>query len=477
MAASNILIVSIFDEQSSAERAIEDLHNVGIPSDRISYAGGNAPANEGGGLLDSIKSLFYERTSNDVFSDLNNMGVPQEEAHYYAQQYEAGRSIVAVQPDNLSQDAVTILHSNGGYGYRGDWNRASSEKFTETASATTESDSAQMPQSVNQQAAPMDDQTGTRRDAMASPVGNVSGSEASTPNQDADTPMFTSQRRYADAMSAGNATNQDVNNPDYSNQQPATNVNTQGATTSNSADQQTYVNPNQQSVSTPGQPVYTDPNQQNINTPNQQSYVDPNRSSMSNPSPPAQQADADPNRSSMNNPSAPAQQASTDPNRSGMNDPNQQAYTDPNRPAMSNPNQQAYVDPSQQSVNNPNASSQQAYNNPSQQGVNNPSAPGQQAYADPNQQGINNPNPPSQQAYTDPAMYNQGMNNPDYVNRQTGTDPTQSRSTDNPSVNAPQNQSDNPDVYRMRTEHTKGSSDADQDSERDQRDTNNHNPL
>lgn len=273
MATNNTTIVSIFDERSNAEHAIEDLYNAGIPSDRISYSGGSTSATSGGGFFESIMSLFtggHNRTSHDVLNDLNNMGIPQDEAQYYVQQYDTGRTIVAIQPDNLSQDALTILRSNGGYDYQGNWNRASSEKFTQTTSTGTPSDSTYRSQNVNQQTASTNDQAETG--ATTSPASKVAGTETGTSNQDANTPTFTSQRRYADSTSASSTNNPAVNNPDYT-----TNTSNQGTTTPNNPGQQAYVDPNRQGFSNPSQQAYTDPTQssntynQNVNTPQNQS--------------------------------------------------------------------------------------------------------------------------------------------------------------------------------------------------------------
>ncbi len=273
MATNNITIVSIFDEQSSAEHAIEDLYNAGIPSDRINYSRGSTSETSGGGFLESIKSLFtggHDKTSHDVLNDLNNMGIPQEEAQYYAQQHDAGRTIVAIQPENLSQDALTILRSNGGYDYQGNWNRASAAKFAQTTSTGTTSDNTYRSQNVNQQTASTNDRTET--DATTSPASNIASTETGAYNQDANAPKFTSQRRYADSTSASSINNPDVNNPNNT-----TNTSNQGPTAPSNPSQQAYVEPNRQSFSNPSQQAYTDHTQsgntynQNANAPQNQS--------------------------------------------------------------------------------------------------------------------------------------------------------------------------------------------------------------
>jgi len=117
MTVQRRLIVAVFNERSSAENAIEQLYNAGVSSDRISYSGEKAGV-AGGGFLESIKNLFggtHTHTPTDVMQDLSNMGLAEDEAQYYAQEYAAGRTIVAVHPDEQSQNVLTILQSGGGY--------------------------------------------------------------------------------------------------------------------------------------------------------------------------------------------------------------------------------------------------------------------------------------------------------------------------------------------------------------------------
>lgn len=117
MAVQRALIVAVFNERVSAERAIEQLYNAGVASDRISYSGKGAGTAEGG-FLESVKNLFggtHTYTPNDVMHDLANMGLPEDEAQYYSREYATGRTIVAVHPDEHSQDILAILQNSGGY--------------------------------------------------------------------------------------------------------------------------------------------------------------------------------------------------------------------------------------------------------------------------------------------------------------------------------------------------------------------------
>ncbi len=110
-------IVGVFNDSVGAERAIEALYNSGFTSDQISYSG--KPAK--GGFFETIKHLFSgteQESTADIFeNDLTGMGLSQDEAHYYAREYQAGHPIVAVSSDGREREAETVLRDNGGYGY------------------------------------------------------------------------------------------------------------------------------------------------------------------------------------------------------------------------------------------------------------------------------------------------------------------------------------------------------------------------
>ncbi len=120
MAMRNSTLVGVFDERAQAENAIEQLHSAGIPDDQITYSGSTASA--GSGFVAAIKSFFTggdtSANVNSLFSDLTGMGLSQDEAQYYANQYQVGHAILAVNAAERWQDAQVILTSNGAYTYR-----------------------------------------------------------------------------------------------------------------------------------------------------------------------------------------------------------------------------------------------------------------------------------------------------------------------------------------------------------------------
>ena len=137
MSTRNSTLVGVFDERAQAEAAIEQLHEAGIPDEQISYSGASSA---GGGFLAGIKSLFTgeDASNQSLVSDLTNMGLSQDEASYYDNEYKAGHYIVAVNPGSRAQDAQTILNSGGAYNYA---SRSSSADYNTANTGSAQSGS------------------------------------------------------------------------------------------------------------------------------------------------------------------------------------------------------------------------------------------------------------------------------------------------------------------------------------------------
>ena len=112
---STSTIVGVFRDRATAEQAMEELRTIGFDRDQIRYAGPGTV----GSFLDDIKSLFTgPNTSGSVLAnDLSNMGLSDKEARYYANEYNNGNSILAVNATGREQDAANILHKYGAYNY------------------------------------------------------------------------------------------------------------------------------------------------------------------------------------------------------------------------------------------------------------------------------------------------------------------------------------------------------------------------
>lgn len=96
----NPIVVGVFQNEADAKRAIDDLRNAGFAKDQLGFA-----LREGGAV-----------TAN-LLDDLTNLGVPQDRANYYNQQYTAGRPVVSVRADGREQEAATILGNYGATGF------------------------------------------------------------------------------------------------------------------------------------------------------------------------------------------------------------------------------------------------------------------------------------------------------------------------------------------------------------------------
>jgi hypothetical protein len=62
---------------------------------------GNNPYNDG--FISGVKSLFTgeDATTGTLSNDLADLGLIQDEAHYYEHQYQAGHAIIAVRGNTL----------------------------------------------------------------------------------------------------------------------------------------------------------------------------------------------------------------------------------------------------------------------------------------------------------------------------------------------------------------------------------------
>ena len=112
---STSTIVGVFRDRATAEQAMEELRNTGFDRDHIRYAGPGTV----GSFLDDIKSLFTgpNASGSVLANDLSNMGLSDEEAQYYANEYNNGNSILAVNATDRKQEATNILHRYGAYNY------------------------------------------------------------------------------------------------------------------------------------------------------------------------------------------------------------------------------------------------------------------------------------------------------------------------------------------------------------------------
>lgn len=158
---SQLTVVGVFHDRQTAQQAVDDLHAAGFPEDDIGFAmrdagavdgGSTHSAGEGGagsgavagmltggvvgGIAAAAVSLLVPgigpvigggilatvlggaaagAAAGGVLGALVGMGVPEEEARYYDQEFAAGRAIVTVRAGTRYQEASAILGRHGGY--------------------------------------------------------------------------------------------------------------------------------------------------------------------------------------------------------------------------------------------------------------------------------------------------------------------------------------------------------------------------
>lgn len=108
------IVTGVFSDDAQAQQAMNDLQNAGFSSDQIRYSvhkGGN-------GILDSLA----------------NLGLPQNEANFYNDEFLAGRTIVTINTNDRQQEAYDILMRNGAYD--------ANSRMGQTANATAQTDQA-----------------------------------------------------------------------------------------------------------------------------------------------------------------------------------------------------------------------------------------------------------------------------------------------------------------------------------------------
>src|SRR5450631_1571289 len=144
--------VGVFTDRAQAEQAINDLHNLGFTDKQIGYVVRNAgnelgdptpaglrteivvtdavsvgvfggilgaaasllipgfgPAIAGGILAATLGGAAIGAAAGGLIGALTNMGVPEEEAHYYQNEFESGRILVTVQAAGRQQEVLDLL--------------------------------------------------------------------------------------------------------------------------------------------------------------------------------------------------------------------------------------------------------------------------------------------------------------------------------------------------------------------------------
>jgi len=155
-------VVGVFRDRTQADQAMDALNNAGFDRSQIHFAGPGTKGN----FLDDIKSLFVGQSTsgNDKTNNFTNMGLSDEEAQYYSNEYNNGNSIVTVQAPDREQEALNVLHSYNAYTYQDNSASAGPANYTQQPAYAEQSDY----NTTNQEAPVQDTQSQYQADGQPS---------------------------------------------------------------------------------------------------------------------------------------------------------------------------------------------------------------------------------------------------------------------------------------------------------------------
>jgi uncharacterized protein (TIGR02271 family) len=133
--ASNI-VVAAFTDETQAQKAMNDLMAAGFSGDQIRHS----VRRDGMGLTDA----------------LTNLGLSDNEANFFNQEFENGRTIVSVTTDDRMDEARNILMQDGGYDFN---TRMGSTSAYATSTQTTDYNQANYAQTAGTQTTDYSNQT------------------------------------------------------------------------------------------------------------------------------------------------------------------------------------------------------------------------------------------------------------------------------------------------------------------------------
>ncbi len=114
------LVVGVFQDERQAKNAIDQLRAAGFGYDQVGVA-----MREGGAV------------TKNLLDDLTKLGVPQDRASYYDNEFRSGRTVVSVRPDGRDQEVMSILRNNGAYDYNQSATSTQNAGYAQTNTANT----------------------------------------------------------------------------------------------------------------------------------------------------------------------------------------------------------------------------------------------------------------------------------------------------------------------------------------------------
>jgi uncharacterized protein (TIGR02271 family) len=107
------MVVGVFQDHARAAQAIDELHKVGFRDDKIRVGQGATAS----ALLDGLACRWpaFGVEGRTLPEELVSKGMPQDEADYYVNEFEAGHSVVIVESSGYQREVRDILQRYGAY--------------------------------------------------------------------------------------------------------------------------------------------------------------------------------------------------------------------------------------------------------------------------------------------------------------------------------------------------------------------------
>lgn len=105
-------LIAVFTGLDQANQAIDNLRHAGFGYDQIRLVD-----NGTNGFFEDLKGLFSGHTTAATNSadDWMRIGVPEQDAHFYQNELDAGHSILLSKAINNPEQALSILRQSGAY--------------------------------------------------------------------------------------------------------------------------------------------------------------------------------------------------------------------------------------------------------------------------------------------------------------------------------------------------------------------------
>ena len=105
-------LIAVFTGLDQANQAIDNLRHAGFGYDQIRLVD-----NRTNGFFEDLKGLFTGHTTAATNSadDWMRIGVPEQDAHFYQGELDAGHSILLSKAINNPEQALSILRQSGAY--------------------------------------------------------------------------------------------------------------------------------------------------------------------------------------------------------------------------------------------------------------------------------------------------------------------------------------------------------------------------